>query len=130
MSDNPLNIQEPKLLAYYHEVNRLFALNNLPFESEYHLEPDPKFNSSVSYFTEINGVVRGGFILHKKGKGKSRGRFGGVILKGEVVRHLEMEGFTQEQIGSDCPIFASAPTPEVFFCMVCLPILNDLVLEG
>ncbi len=122
--NNPLEIKEPHLLAHHLELDELFALNELEYEAEYYFEPNPKMNATVSYFVNINGRLRSGFILNK---GKKI-NFKGAIFKDETVRHMEIEGFSRKQIEDEGPIFASAPSVEAFFCMLCFPIINDLIL--
>jgi len=128
---NPLNIQEPQLLRYHNEIEHLFSLNNLEFDCEYDYEPNPALNSSVNYYVEINGILRSGFITHVKGKTKkSRGKFGGAVIKPEMISYLEREGFSEEHIETKGEIFASAPSPQYFFAMLCIPILKDLIIEN
>jgi hypothetical protein len=116
---NPLKIQEPELLSAHNAVAECLVENNLSFEAEYQFEPDPNFNSTVSYALNFDSSVRAGFITINKGV------FGGVICKNEKVHYLQKEGFADEQIFEE-PIFAAAPCPLSFVSILALPKIKEL----
>jgi len=122
-SFNPLNIKEPKLYEYYCELDLLFKLNNLEYEADYQEELDANFNSSIGYIVKIpnKSLIQSGFITYVK----KTDEFGGAIFKVGKMRHLEMEGFTEEQISED-KILATAKDVEFFFMMLLAPIIDQL----
>lgn len=114
-----LQIKEPELEKYHNIVTQCFEHNDIPYEAEYSFEPNPKLNSVVNYTIEVKKIVRAGMIVVNKGE------FGGVICKGEKLRYLEKEGFTDEQIFEE-PIFATAPCVMSFVSLLAIPIINEL----
>jgi hypothetical protein len=118
---NPLKIQEPLLLKFHNQVVECFVENNLSFEAEYHLEPSSSKNSIVSYLVKTN-QPRTGFIC------VSEGRFGGAVLRTEVVKYLQKEGFSEESVDEE-PIWSPAPCIMAFVCMLAVDRVKDLVFD-
>lgn len=113
-----LEIKEPELKRRHEQVLENLIANKLFPECEY-VEGEDGSNSVVHYYIEVNNQPRGGFICVNEGK------FGGVILKTEKVTYLKKEGFEDEQINEE-PVWAVAPCPMSFICMLAIPLINNL----
>ncbi len=117
---NPLKIKEPDLLNYHNQIVECFAENGIPFEVTYQYEPKKKTNSTVHYLIQTN-KPRAGFILVNGGK------FVGVVSGTEQVQYLQKEGFDDEAIYDNEPIFTSSYCVMAFICMLARDRINDLV---
>jgi hypothetical protein len=116
-------IKEPLLEKYHNQVAECLIENNISFEAEYDDQSDTKYNSVVHYALEFNGVPRAGFI------GVNKGEFFGVVAKTENVIHLQKEGFEDDDIFNDEPIFASAPCVMAFVGALAMPVIKNLVFN-
>lgn len=117
---NPLKIKEPLLLKFHNEVAKSLMDNNIKFDAQYQCEPSSAFNSVIHYFTEVDGKPRAGFICTNDGK------FGGVIAKTERIQYLAKEGFGDEHVSQNEPIYAPAPCSMAFVCMLVMKNLDGL----
>jgi hypothetical protein len=115
-------IKEIQLLEYKQTIDEILYLNKISFSSEYKYESDEDLNSTISYFCDFPHGFRSGMICHVKNGNK----FGGFILKTEMVRYLEMEGFNDEQVERE-PVFAIADSVEKFVMMLAYPKHGDII---
>jgi hypothetical protein len=116
---NPLKIREPRLIDAHEQIVEFFLMNDLPFEAKYC--PDHPRESTIYYGILVNGKAQYGFVTANKRKG-----FCGTVFLEDKIRHLEMEGFSKEQIENE-PVYATAPDPARFVVLLARAKVNELV---
>lgn len=127
MLNNPLNIQERNLLKVFQKLERLAEINNVEILIDY--EPKNEEDSPVLVVTVETGNEEYPYCMGFTGFGKGR-KFQGCVLKQERVSYFEREGFDEEFIMGEAPIFSGiADKVEHFFGMLCIEKLDSLVFE-